>query len=156
MSDNLKFSKQKHIKKKKEKKKKPRSKLLSVEIEGLSKEYIKARDLHTCQMCNKVVSGRNEAWSHVIPKGRSKYLRWHPLNTKVLCLSCHRFWHDNPTQSAAWFNDKFPGRYDMLVRLNNKGIGKFGVSELEEIRDWYIRSIECLPEILPVPGVFEE
>lgn len=152
----LKYSKRKQTgeKKTKKKKKKSRRKLLQLEIEDLCKSYIKKRDKHTCQHCGRQVTGRNEQWSHIFPKGRSKFLRWHPLNTKVLCMSCHRWWHDNPLDAAKWLDEKFPGRSDYLRLLYNKGHGVFGISELEEIRDFYIRANENLPEEIDLPGVF--
>jgi len=136
-------------------KKKSRRKLIEDEIEFLCKTYIKKRDQHTCQWCKNKVSGRNEQWSHIIPKGSDSFLRWHPLNTKVLCLSCHRKWHNSPLEATEWFNKKYPGRYKYLKKIHNTNHNNFKINDIEEIRDWYIKAIKNLPNKIRVLPIFK-
>ena len=123
------------------KKKTPRQKL-KAELDKLSKQYIKMRDNHICQKCGKPVKDQDQHWSHVVPKSAGNRLRWEPLNLKVLCMYCHQWWHKNPIESGRWFMEKFPERYVFLEQEKQKGAKKFTMDELEELRDWYIRSIE--------------
>jgi hypothetical protein len=41
-------------------------------------------------------------------------------NIICLCSSCHKWrkgsWHKSPLEAAAWFNEKFPGRYKKLYK----------------------------------------
>ena len=55
-------------------------------------------------------------------------------NLKILCLPCHRWWHNNILVSASWFKEKFPARYDYLMIYKNE-IKQFRVSDLEELVD---------------------
>jgi hypothetical protein len=42
-------------------------------------------------------------------------LRCEPLNAIPLCYGCHiTWWHKSPLEAAAWFNQKYPGRYELL------------------------------------------
>lgn len=51
---------------------------------------------------------------------------------KVLCYHCHlNWWHKNPMEAAAWFQDKFPDRWKHLQA--KRGMYKFTLTELEEM-----------------------
>lgn len=58
-------------------------------------------------------------WCHVI--GRSnKTLRWDILNALTMDARCHKWWwHENPLESAKWFREKYPGRYEYLMKAKN-------------------------------------
>lgn len=117
-------------------KRKPKSerKKLIDELDVLSKNIAKKRDGNTCQKCFKYVEGGNRQGSHVIPVSAGSKLRWDPLNIKVLCHHCHlNWWHKNPMESAKWFEETFPDRWEYLQ--NNRGTKKFTIQELEELRD---------------------
>lgn len=58
--------------------------------------------------------------SHVIPRGNFT-LRYHPYNAIPLCHACHRFWwHSNPLDATEWFKQKYPDRYEYLIKHKNK------------------------------------
>ena len=57
------------------------------------------RDGNRCVRCGSVEWLQ---WSHVYTR-RILCLRWDLRNSKVLCASCHRWWHDNPAESGPWW-----------------------------------------------------
>jgi len=92
-------------------KRKPTRKGLTKTLDGLCREVIRLRDDNRCQRCGKYIQGQNSHPSHVVAKGKGASIRrWDLLNIKLLCFHCHRWWHDNPTESGAWFRDKWPHR----------------------------------------------
>lgn len=55
---------------------------------------------------------------------------------KVMCYHCHlNWWHKNPMEAAEWFANKFPDRWEYLQA--NRGMQKFSISELEELKKYY-------------------
>ncbi len=85
-------------------------------LENIVKPLIKKRDAYTCQYCNKVVSGVNCQWAHILNRGAYKRLMFDPQNSLVLCWHCHKYqWHANPIDSYLWFKSKFPDRYKYLM-----------------------------------------
>jgi hypothetical protein len=60
--------------------------------------------------------------AHIIPKGRSKYLRWNPNNGVALCYGCHIFWQHKG------------GNEVEFARLCDKVLGKKQVDELLELK----------------------
>lgn len=88
---------------------------------------IKLRDDNTCQKCG-IQRDRMEC-SHVFGR-RHRTIRWDMLNAKALCHACHRWWHENPTDSGKWFEKLFgEGRLSILIEKRDSRIK---VSKLEE------------------------
>lgn len=111
------------------------------ELDVLVKALVKQRDNHTCQKCNLKVEGSNCHGSHVIPVSAGNKLRWDEQNIKVLCMRDHIYWwHKNPMEAAAWFAQKFPERWAYLQA--NKGIKKFTIFELLEMRDKFLERLK--------------
>lgn len=136
-------------------KKTPRKKIMN-ELDKLAREYIRKRDKMICQMSGEHLNGKNAHCSHVIPKSAGNRLRWNPLNLKLLSYHSHiNVWHKSPVEAGKWFLNKFPERWEYLQKQKAKGMRKFNMAELEEIRDWYIRATENLPEEVPMPAVFD-
>ena len=123
-------------------KRKPKSmrRKLIEELDRLASKYIKLRDDHTCQRCGKrEVASSGIHVSHVIPKSRGQRYRWEPNNLKCLCFHCHiNWWHKDPLPASEWYLAKFPGRWQALESIPS---GKMSITDLEELRDWYIRAI---------------
>lgn len=88
-------------------------------LDDLVSLIIKHRDKHRCQRCGKQVQGMNCQWSHIVTRG-NKHLRWDFQNSLVLDYPCHRWWHSEPLEAAKWFAEKFPERYEYLMRERNK------------------------------------
>lgn len=89
------------------------------ELDGLLRSVVLARDEHTCNWCGQ----SNRHWerplvlqsAHVLSKGPASRLRFEPDNLMTLCVACHLFkWHRSPHEAVAWFNEKYPGRYERL------------------------------------------
>jgi 5-methylcytosine-specific restriction endonuclease McrA len=129
------------ITKPKRPKKTDRQKLIK-ELDKLSKKLVYLRDDYTCQWCGKR-DGSDYQASHVIPVSAGMKMRWDVENMKVLCYHCHlNIWHKNPLKASEWFNNKFPERARYLEA--NRGIIKFTLSEMEEMRDSYKEKIADL------------
>lgn len=105
------------------------------------KAIVKARDGDNCQKCGKYITGSNKHASHVIPVSAGNKLRWEPQNMKVLCFHCHiHWWHKNPMESAKWFEETFPERWEYLQE--NRGIRKFHITELEELLEQHKQTLK--------------
>lgn len=89
----------------------------------LAKKLAKERDSYTCQ---KPGCGRSKAAGDQIHAGHILPVTYgltaaNPDNLIALCARCHTLspysWHQNPIENAAWFNLKFPGRYERLRKI---------------------------------------
>jgi hypothetical protein len=81
---------------------------------------------HTCEVCGRM--GRQEC-SHIHSRS-NRTIRWCKDNAKPKCHTCHRWWHQNPTESGLWFLNKYgQGAVDLLLEKKNN---KFKVTKLEE------------------------
>jgi hypothetical protein len=105
------------IKKRKQKTSKQKK---EIKLWELCKEYIRLRDNNTCQKCGKKVHGQGADTSHVFCKARYKGIKYDEINLKVLCMYCHKWWHNNPIESAEWFSIAFPERYESLMHIKEK------------------------------------
>lgn len=113
------------------------------QLDKLAKDLVRERDGNICQHCRKNVEGSGRHVSHVIPVSAGNKLRWELLNMKILCFHCHiNWWHKNPMESAKWFEETFPDRWEFLQ--NNRGIKKFSLQELEDLRDKYKKKLKEL------------
>ena len=82
---------------------------------------------YTCQKCGKV-DGQMEC-SHIFSR-KNRTIRWAKDNAMCKCHTCHRWWHENPTESGDWFRNLVgEGAYQILVEKKNS---KQRVSKLEE------------------------
>lgn len=89
-------------------------------------DCVKEANNHTCVVCGKV--GRMEC-SHIHSR-KHRTIRWCKDNAVPKCHTCHRWWHENPTEAGLWFVATFgQGIEDIL--LEKKRI-KIKVSKLEE------------------------
>ncbi|MEO5335154.1 MAG: hypothetical protein H7839_24340 [Magnetococcus sp. YQC-5] len=57
-------------------------------------------------------------------------LRWDLVNVKLLCASCHWWWHTVPLAAAEWFKSKYPARHAYL--LSAERIGEYRNDDLAE------------------------
>ncbi len=95
--------------------KKSKRKKLTEKLDKLCREIVRLRDKDTCQKCGKKIYGSNSHPCHVVPKGNGASLRrFDLLNIFLGCMFCHRWWHENPTESGIWFEILFPARYGYL------------------------------------------
>lgn len=61
--------------------------------------------------------------AHVIGRA-NKALRYDIFNAMCLCVACHMWWHENPTESGIWFKEKYPERYEYLNREKNRFVDR--------------------------------
>ena len=86
-------------------------------LDSLCRARVLERDGHRCVRCG---STHWVQWSHVYSR-RFLCLRWHPDNSKALCASCHRWWHDNPAEAGLWWVDwAGPGKAEELARIRRE------------------------------------
>lgn len=85
---------------------------LTSELDVLVRELVLARDGYKCVRCG---STKKLQASHVLSKGRYQRLRFDLLNVVTMCLACHFFfWHKSPLEAFRWFDQKYPGRHELL------------------------------------------
>ena len=82
---------------------------------GLLRPLIFARDGGACVACG----GMDKlAMAHILPQGTYKRVRFEPDNIMTMDYKCHLGsdgWHKNPLKWRAWFEEKFPGKYERLL-----------------------------------------
>ena len=125
----------------KRKKKTPRKRLVKA-LDKTCNLAVKLRDNYTCQYCGKPVKGQDCHWAHIIPQ-RTHFLRWHLLNSLVLCFHHHQDFHAGRITKDGWFKREFPARYNYLHDSQNDQEGmflprcnitwKYSITDLEEI-----------------------
>lgn len=93
----------------------------------------------SCMRCHKNL--RHEPGklhgAHIIPKGRSKFLRWNPNNGVALCYDCHIYWQHKGGNEVEFARlcDHVLGKevVDNLLDLKKKNpTASFGLKVLEE------------------------
>lgn len=114
------------------KKKKVKLSTLRTRIDRILHKVIYLRDSGTCQKCG-VQNSRMEA-SHIYPKGKHQSMRYLLLNVKLLCHTCHRWWHEHPLESGEWIKEYLGERYDGLVQRSREShsVNEFTLLEDEE------------------------
>jgi hypothetical protein len=94
---------------------------------------------YTCQKCGKVYSqdeARGLDCSHIFGR-RHRSVRWAKENAIALCVGCHRWWHENPTESGLWLRSVIgEGAYSLLVEKKNQ-CAKVTKKEEKEIAAHY-------------------
>lgn len=104
----------------------------------IAKKIAIARDGGTCQRCGRnKQSGYQIHGSHIFSVGAHPTISAEPDNIKALCSTCHSpgfkgSWHEDPAASIKWFDEKFPGRRDRLVKLEQEMLGKVDWKEKYE------------------------
>src|ERR1700723_3384618 len=85
------------------------------ELDGLLRQHVLERDGNVCVRCGRYPPTCVLQSAHVLSKGPASRLRFEPDNLMSLCIACHIFfWHKSPHEAVAWFNEKYPGRYERL------------------------------------------
>jgi len=116
-------------------------KSLRKKLKDTIREYVRLRDEDTCQMCGAVVYGSNSHPSHVKPVSTHSHLQYDENNIKILCMSCHRNWHLDPTKSTKWFKMRFPVRFEYLEKEGYK-VHSWKTWELEGLIEIYQQKIK--------------
>ena len=81
---------------------------------------------NTCARCG--LQGRVEC-SHIHGR-RHRTIRWAKENAVAKCHGCHRWWHENPTEAAHWFQGQYG--QGVIDRLREKLNCKVKVTKKEE------------------------
>ncbi|MCP4259770.1 MAG: hypothetical protein GY774_19995 [Planctomycetes bacterium] len=85
--------------------------------------------------------------SHVFGR-RHKTIRWAKENAKALCTTCHRWWHENPTESGAWFESLVGDGYMDRLREKRNSMIKTPKSEEKLIARHYRLQLKNIEERL--------
>lgn len=97
---------------------------------------IRCRANYTCERCEKYCGENGDGGalqcSHIFSR-RHVGLRWNPDNAKAMCFTCHKWWHENPTESGVWIR-RFLGEgfIDLLTERKNQ-ITKYTKADREDI-----------------------
>ena len=93
----------------------------------------------TCEKCGKQYShddARGLDCSHIFGR-RFRSTRWAIENAQALCMGCHRWWHENPTESVIWLRELIgDGAYQLLLEKKDQ-IVKVSKPEEKEISAHY-------------------
>lgn len=83
----------------------------------LAKKLAKERDGYTCQKCGKDRLTAQIQASHNVSVGQCVALAADVINILALCSYHHlRWWHSHPLDASAWFQEKYPDRYEYLMK----------------------------------------
>jgi|TARA_R100000005_G_C5001775_1_gene209045 hypothetical protein len=100
-----------------------------------AKKCVKIRDKYTCQYTGKEVSGSDCHASHVLNVGTHKNMELDPTNMKVLSSYYHlHWWHKDVLHATEWYKNKFPERYDYLMKMSKLKF-KIPTSALAELHE---------------------
>ena len=84
----------------------------------LAKDIVKKKANYTCEKCTRNKDQVQQQGSHIYPEGRYRSMSADIDNILCLCAGCHMWssdsWHENPLESAEWFHQKYPARYELL------------------------------------------
>jgi len=113
---------------------KSKRKKLTEKLDDICREVIRLRDDNQCQKCGKTIKGSNSHPCHVVAKGNGASIRrFDLLNIFLGCMNCHRWWHDQPTESGLWFAKKFPARDAYLEIYRYGKPAKISTAEMERL-----------------------
>ena len=114
--------------------KRSKRKKLTIKLDKLCLSIIRLRDEDTCQKCGTKIHGSNSHPCHVIPKGNgASTRRFDLLNIFLGCIYCHRWWHNNPTESGIWFESKWPARSAYLEIYKGGKPAKITTGQMESL-----------------------
>lgn len=129
----------------KAKKIKSKRKRLTDRLDEVCLKVLRLRDDNRCQKCGKPIKGVNSHPCHVVAKGYGASLRrWDLLNIFLGCIYCHRWWHDNPTESGKWFAGRFPARESYLEIYRYGKPAKISTPDMETLYEVLKRKLEEL------------
>lgn len=118
---------------------------MAIKITAADKAFadcVKAAYDYTCEKCGR--TGRMEL-SHIHSR-RHRTIRWCKENGLPKCFECHAWWHQHPTESGAWFINKYgQGTEDILIEKMNMKL-KIPKSEEKEIAKHYREQIKIIQE----------
>jgi len=119
--------------------------MMSIKITPADKAFadcVKAAYDNTCEVCGKV--GRMEC-SHIHSR-KHRTIRWCKENAIPKCHTCHRWWHENPTESGAWFVEKYgEGIESILIEKKNIKL-KIPKSEEKDIAKHYREQLKMIEQ----------
>lgn len=88
-------------------------KKLEDKADDLTKAIIRLRDGWKCQKCNKTITNPSDAHRAHIVSSNHKMLRWDLLNLLLVCMACHRQFHD-AVAIKWWVCEEWSARYTYL------------------------------------------
>lgn len=96
---------------------------------------------YTCEKCGK--TDKRMECSHIFSR-KHRTIRWCKENAMCKCNYCHRWWHQNPLDAAAWFLSKVgQGVVDILKEKRDSKV-KVPKSEEVEIAKHYRAELKKL------------
>lgn len=109
-------------------------KRLITRLDNLVRDRIRKIYHNRCCRCGQLIEGMNSHPAHIIPKGNgASWRRFDLMNIILLCFKCHRFWHDNPTESGKWFQEKYPAENIYLEKYRNGKPAEISTEEMEQL-----------------------
>ena len=108
----------------------------------IAKKIVKELANYTCERCYKSKKkGSKIDGAHILSTGAYPEMSCVLLNILCLCSSCHSFgknsWHHNPVDAVKWFNKKYPGRYNKLIKISQTRTNIDYKMEYEQLTEYY-------------------
>jgi hypothetical protein len=83
--------------------------------------------------------------SHIHSR-RHRTIRWCKENALPKCSTCHRWWHENPTESGRWFEEKYgAGMVELLLEKKNVRL-KVPKSEEKAVAKHYREQLKAIEQ----------
>jgi len=119
---------------------------MAIKISAADKIFadcVKAAYDYTCEVCG--IQGRMET-SHIHSRAH-RNIRWCKDNAIPKCHTCHRWWHQNPTESGIWFRKKYGDHFaDLLVEKKNLYVKVSKIEEKKEIAKHYREQLKIIED----------
>ena len=93
---------------------------LEKKADDLTKEIVRLIYDWKCQKCGKTITNKSEAHRVHIVSCTHKTLRWDLVNLLLMCMTCHRTFHDADVIKE-FVREEWPVRYDYLYLWPNEG-----------------------------------
>jgi 5-methylcytosine-specific restriction endonuclease McrA len=109
-------------------------KRLTKRLDDTIRNIIRTKYGNRCCKCREKISGHNSHPAHIVAKGNgASWRRFDIENIILLCFKCHRWWHDNPTESGKWFANKYPEKENYLEKYRYGKTAEISTEEMETL-----------------------
>ena len=110
---------------------------LTTRLDDLCREITRLIYDNRCCRCGKYIEGSDSHPAHIVAKGNgASKRRFDLMNIILLCLHCHRKWHDSWTEVADWYYKAFASRDSYLDKYRGK-VNKISTQEMKDLVEEY-------------------
>jgi hypothetical protein len=106
-------------------------------------DCVKYEAKNICARCG--VQRERAECSHIHGR-RHRTIRWCKDNAICKCHTCHRWWHENPTESGEWFKEKYGEERVNILLIKKNMRQKVSKIEEKEIAKHYRQQLKLMKE----------